>query len=170
MAQGTAALSRGDNIEKGHHVERCWGLLLATPLHHFQMEAVWKYSNSYYEMYTNQTEPGLLFRSTPCSPRDVNGLPYSFTGVHRCDDQDEWNPHIQDEWNREAQLRCTEAAREQYGSMAGITFQTGQSPDWSGSYTRWEDCNQEILGLCVDWAKKCRATFDSLDCPMQVCL
>ena len=61
------ALSRGgDNIEEGHHMERCWGLLLATPLQHFQMEALWNYSNSsYYEMYTNQTEPGLLFRSTP---------------------------------------------------------------------------------------------------------
>jgi len=34
------ALSRGDNIEEGHFMERSWGRLLATPLRPFQVEAV----------------------------------------------------------------------------------------------------------------------------------
>jgi len=89
----------------------------------------------------------LLGRS--CSPKNVNGLPHSFSGVHRCDDEDEWE--------REAQIRCIVAAQTQYGTMTVITFQTGKSPDYHVIWT--EPSNG-----------KCQATFDKLNCPMQVCI
>lgn len=38
------ALSRGSNIEEGHFMERLWGLLLATPLQPFQVEAMNNYT------------------------------------------------------------------------------------------------------------------------------
>ena len=39
------ALERGDSIEEGHFMERCWGLLLATPLQKFQIEALRNYAS-----------------------------------------------------------------------------------------------------------------------------
>ena len=42
MASWEAAeklLSRGDNIEEGHYMERSWGMLLANPLEQFQIDA-----------------------------------------------------------------------------------------------------------------------------------
>ncbi len=38
------ALSRGNNVEEGHFMERSWGSLLATPLQHFQVEALLNYT------------------------------------------------------------------------------------------------------------------------------
>ncbi len=38
------ALERGDNIQEGHYMERSWGILLATPLKAFQIEAMKKHS------------------------------------------------------------------------------------------------------------------------------
>eukprot|EP00980_Cylindrotheca_fusiformis_P027811 scaffold22560_cov135-Cylindrotheca_fusiformis.AAC.22 len=37
------SLSRGDNIQEGHYMERMWGLLLASPLEQYQMEAMKSY-------------------------------------------------------------------------------------------------------------------------------
>jgi len=39
-------LSRGDNIEEGHYMERSWAYLLATPLESFQVKALLKHSGS----------------------------------------------------------------------------------------------------------------------------
>lgn len=43
------ALSRGDNIEEGHFMERSWGRLLATPLEMFQVEAIWNHTRTIME-------------------------------------------------------------------------------------------------------------------------
>ena len=37
-------LSRGDNIQEGHYMERTWGMLLAAPLETYQMDALVKCS------------------------------------------------------------------------------------------------------------------------------
>ena len=39
-------LSRGDNIQEGHYMERSWAYLLATPLQSFQVKALLKHSDS----------------------------------------------------------------------------------------------------------------------------
>mmetsp|Transcript_24899 Transcript_24899/g.53054 ORF Transcript_24899/g.53054 Transcript_24899/m.53054 type:complete len:140 (+) Transcript_24899:3-422(+) len=38
------SLSRGNNIEEGHFMERLWGILLATPLQPYQIAALWNHS------------------------------------------------------------------------------------------------------------------------------
>ena len=38
-------LARGDSIEEGHFMERSWAALLASPLEHFQIEALKNYSS-----------------------------------------------------------------------------------------------------------------------------
>ena len=47
-------LERGDNIQEGHHAERCWGPLLATPLEPWQMEA----ARNHTEFSSNQIVSG----------------------------------------------------------------------------------------------------------------
>jgi hypothetical protein len=39
-------LSRGDNIQEGHYMERSWAYLLSTPLQSFQIKALRNYSDS----------------------------------------------------------------------------------------------------------------------------
>eukprot|EP00985_Skeletonema_marinoi_P001451 scaffold581_cov127-Skeletonema_marinoi.AAC.2 len=39
------SLERGDNIQEGHYTERLWGILLATPLESFQVEALREHSS-----------------------------------------------------------------------------------------------------------------------------
>eukprot|EP00984_Skeletonema_dohrnii_P030580 scaffold22177_cov90-Skeletonema_dohrnii-CCMP3373.AAC.2 len=39
------SLERGDNIQEGHYTERLWGVLLATPLESFQVEALRQHSS-----------------------------------------------------------------------------------------------------------------------------
>eukprot|EP00980_Cylindrotheca_fusiformis_P000389 scaffold92_cov85-Cylindrotheca_fusiformis.AAC.7 len=39
------ALSRGDNIEEGHYMERMWAMLLSSPLKKYQMEAIKEYAD-----------------------------------------------------------------------------------------------------------------------------
>jgi len=41
------ALSRGDNIEEGHFMERIWGSLLANPLKTYQIEALRRHSRNF---------------------------------------------------------------------------------------------------------------------------
>ena len=101
------------------------------------------------ELQGNLRRPNRKLQSRHCFSKNVNGLPHSFSGVHRCDDEDEWE--------REAQIRCIVAAQTQYGTMTVITFQTGKSPDYHVIWT--EPSNG-----------KCQATFDKLNCPMQVCI
>lgn len=71
-------LSRGDNIEEGHLMERSWASLLATPLQPFQIEGL----NNYKEFYHTFTEqenmirhlyiPGALFKSKTVIPPKKN--------------------------------------------------------------------------------------------------
>lgn len=44
-----SSLSRGDNIQEGHYMERLWGTLLSSPLESYQVDAVRKYSNYVFE-------------------------------------------------------------------------------------------------------------------------
>jgi hypothetical protein len=39
------SLSRGDNIQEGHYMERTWAMLLATPLEQYQVEAIKRFSD-----------------------------------------------------------------------------------------------------------------------------
>lgn len=41
------SLSRGDNIEEGHFMERIWGSLLANPLKSYQIEALRRHSHQF---------------------------------------------------------------------------------------------------------------------------
>jgi len=43
------SLSRGDNIEEGHFMERSWGSLLATPLYAYQVRALRNYSDFHFK-------------------------------------------------------------------------------------------------------------------------
>eukprot|EP00980_Cylindrotheca_fusiformis_P030878 scaffold25562_cov132-Cylindrotheca_fusiformis.AAC.2 len=50
------SMSRGDNIQEGHYIERMWGMLLAAPLEQYQMDAIYKYADThlqpgYHEKY-----------------------------------------------------------------------------------------------------------------------
>ncbi len=60
------ALSRGNNIEEGHFMERSWGSLLATPLQPFQIEAMKNYTQRYAKFSrkpgreVSEFQPGLL--------------------------------------------------------------------------------------------------------------
>jgi hypothetical protein len=39
------SLSRGDSIQEGHYMERMWGMLLASPLEQYQVDAIKEYSD-----------------------------------------------------------------------------------------------------------------------------
>jgi hypothetical protein len=39
------SLSRGDNIQEGHYMERTWAMLLASPLEEYQVKAIKSYSS-----------------------------------------------------------------------------------------------------------------------------
>ncbi len=60
------ALSRGDNIEEGHFVERSWASILATSLQPYQVEAMNNYTNRHFYFslqpkgYGSAYQPGLL--------------------------------------------------------------------------------------------------------------
>lgn len=56
------SLSRANSIEEGHHMERCWGLLLATPLRRFQVEALRDFANGHFTMLTGRDLPGMLLK------------------------------------------------------------------------------------------------------------
>jgi hypothetical protein len=61
-------LSRGDNIQEGHYMERTWAVLLASPLEEYQMKGIKSYSNLVlkrgYEGLYKTSEPftGMLVR------------------------------------------------------------------------------------------------------------
>lgn len=94
-----------------------------------------------------------------CINKTFSGLPHSFGGVARC--------NRQNEWEREAQNRCLAAARQRFGSQAGI--QLNRSPFWKGSYNQGRVCTQYVLGQCVDTKRECSATFSRLTCYVKVC-
>jgi hypothetical protein len=62
------SLSRGDNIQEGHYMERTWAVLLASPLEEYQMKGIKSYSNLVlkrgYEGLYKTSEPftGMLVR------------------------------------------------------------------------------------------------------------
>jgi hypothetical protein len=61
------SLSRGDNIQEGHYMERTWAMLLATPLEQYQVEAIKRYSEytfrpGYGEGYKSEAFLGGLAR------------------------------------------------------------------------------------------------------------
>lgn len=99
------------------------------------------------------------FSFAACAKITLSGLPHSFEGVHRCGDKDEWA--------KEAQARCLQAAKEQYGNRPSFTLYA--SPQYSGNSSKWEDCTRHTPLGCVDWARRCRATFDSLTCYVEKC-
>lgn len=44
------SLSRGDNIQEGHYMERMWAMLLSLPLEKYQVEALKKYADLVYRL------------------------------------------------------------------------------------------------------------------------
>ena len=52
------SLSRGDNIQEGHYMERLWGPLLSTPLETYQIQALKEYSHDIDNIYV-----GALYRN-----------------------------------------------------------------------------------------------------------
>eukprot|EP00980_Cylindrotheca_fusiformis_P004887 scaffold1038_cov100-Cylindrotheca_fusiformis.AAC.10 len=40
-------MSRGDNIQEGHYIERMWGMLLAAPLEQYQVDAIYEYADTH---------------------------------------------------------------------------------------------------------------------------
>jgi hypothetical protein len=90
--------------------------------------------------------------------KTFSALPHSFSGVSSCDQQSRLE--------QEAQAACMAKARSLVGSEASISFVTG--PDWHANITSGEVCKQYVLGVCVDWARECTATFDKLNCTMKI--
>eukprot|EP00980_Cylindrotheca_fusiformis_P000090 scaffold19_cov114-Cylindrotheca_fusiformis.AAC.37 len=52
------SLSRGDNIQEGHYMERIWALLFAAPLERYQVEALRNYTNTVFTPWRG--EKGLI--------------------------------------------------------------------------------------------------------------
>lgn len=85
-------LSRGDNIQEGHYMERAWALLLATPdLKKYQIDALRKFSAS-------ETAPfpytgALISRSAQIFQRCWNDLPknHKIAGEFLGFSEDTWN-------------------------------------------------------------------------------
>jgi hypothetical protein len=58
------SLSRGNNIQEGHYMERTWAVLLASPLEEYQVEALKNYSDFVFRPGSGGNEPflGMLVR------------------------------------------------------------------------------------------------------------
>jgi hypothetical protein len=58
------SLSRGDNIQEGHFMERTWGVLLASPLEEYQVKAIKNYSDFVFRPGSGANEPfiGMMVR------------------------------------------------------------------------------------------------------------
>jgi len=53
-------LSRGNNIQEGHYMERAWATLLASPLNPSEVERIRNYSDFLFEVVTEDSPEGML--------------------------------------------------------------------------------------------------------------
>ncbi|NEU83225.1 hypothetical protein [Nostoc sp. UIC 10630] len=95
-----------------------------------------------------------------CKIKTISGLPHSFTGVSRCQNDNEWAS--------EAQSRCQAAITAEYPTSA---FRIRQlfTPTYRGNLVVEDKCKREVLGQCVDYYRECTATFSELNCQAEVC-
>ena len=102
-----------------------------------------------------------VYGQTGCKKKTgISALPHSFTGVSRCQNDNEWM--------KEAQAGCRAKLRELYPEKA-YRIEQFYTPVYEGSYAMENVCTRHVLGRCVDYRRECTATFSLLDCSALIC-
>lgn len=101
-----------------------------------------------------------VYAERVCKKKTISALPHSFSGVDRCEDDNEWA--------KEAQNRCVQKLKEVF-PPSGFTIRELYTPQYKGSYTMENECTRRVAGVCVDYRRVCKATFSLLNCSALIC-